>query len=540
MPALATASSAAAATGHATATGHAIATGNATEASAAARGLASLAQQPLSDTVATAESHKPAIATEPFTVAALQAAPQGVVQARCANAAAAATGHANFASAAASAEGGEGSDAPAAQPPAAKRARTVYRVEPATALSIGGATASSAPLAPPAILTSTEQHHTVTYVPPALRRTPRLFSPTEKWSPLAPKKPEIRVGPEYQANKPPEPQHDGAQPEDRAVLLRAGDVTLEFEEPGGPLAPWGPLAPPAAPPGAGAKHLSGVDLNLHMKKSVLRTGREFVSQSFEFAEVDKLAAARILIGLNLRDSLAGAVKYVVYNIKSTKDALLGLLEHVLWNGKHIGKLANSQQDGNRRFISFDALLLYFEDQKDLQKRALCQVVVMRFKMVVTFLLIGFGLPPVHHKLGVMLTAWGADDQTWHDDTLGVTDTYSGLLALMDRGIDLLREGGGCHTMRMAADGDNAEGCIFESPLIHRGKGAPIPSSPKCGRRWASKLDDASKLDGFSMWSDGSSEAKRVTIQSAALHYYGGTNACKIPLADKHAQLSHHE
>jgi hypothetical protein len=277
-----------------------------------------------------------------------------------------------------------------------------------------------------------------------------------------------------------------------------------------------------------------------MKKSVLRTGREFVSQSFEFAEVDKLAAARILIGLNLRDSLAGAVKYVVYNIKSTKDALLGLLEHVLWNGKHIGKLANSQQDGNRRFISFDALLLYFEDQKDLQKRALCQVVVMRFKMVVTFLLIGFGLPPVHHKLGVMLTAWGADDQTWHDDSLGVTDTYSGLLALMDRGIDLLREGGGCHTMRMAADGDNAEGCIFESPLIHRGKGAPIPSSPKCGRRCASKLHGASKLDGFSMWSDGSSEAKHVPIQSAALHYYGGTNACRIPLADKHAQLGHHD
>ena len=109
------------------------------------------------------------------------------------------------------------------------------------------------------------------------------------------------------------------------------------------------------------------------------------------------------------------------------------------------------------------------------------------------MLIGFQLPPIPHKLGIMLTEWDATDQEWHDDSLGVTDTYSGLLALMDRGIDLLREGGGCHTMRMAADGDNAEGCIFESPLIHRGKGAPIPPDRKCG----------SKLTGFTMLSDGS-------------------------------------
>ena len=32
----------------------------------------------------------------------------------------------------------------------------------------------------------------------------------------------------------------------------------------------------------------------------------------------------------------------------------------------------------------------------------------------------------------------------------------------------------------------------------------------------------------------------VMIQSAALHFYGGPNACRIPLSDKHAMLSHHE
>jgi hypothetical protein len=93
---------------------------------------------------------------------------------------------------------------------------------------------------------------------------------------------------------------------------------------------------------------------------------------------------------------------------------------------------------------------------------------------------------------------------------------------MNLGIDLSREGGGWHAMRMAAVEKNAEGCIFESALIHRGKGAPIPLDRERG----------SKLTGFTMWSDGSSEAKRVTIQSAALHYYGGTNAWRIPLSDK--------
>ena len=78
----------------------------------------------------------------------------------------------------------------------------------------------------------------------------------------------------------------------------------------------------------------------------------------------------------------------------------------------------------------------------------------------------------------MLTAWGAENQEWHDDSLGVSDTYSGLLALMDRDIDLSREGGGWHTMRMAAVENYVEGCIFESALIHRRKGAPIPPDRK--------------------------------------------------------------
>ena len=174
--------------------------------------------------------------------------------------------------------------------------------------------------------------------------------------------------------------------------------------------------------------------------------------------------------------------------------------------------------------------MYFEDQKDDPDLALCQVVVLRLKTVVTLLLMGFHLPPVHHKLGVMLTAWGAENQEWHDDSLGASDTYSGLLALMDRGIDLSREGGGWHTMRMAAVENNAEGCIFESPLSHRGKGAP---EPPLGKR------TAAKLPGFTMPSDGSSVAKPVMIQSAALHFYGGKNACRIPLSDKYASLSHH-
>ena len=59
-------------------------------------------------------------------------------------------------------------------------------------------------------------------------------------------------------------------------------------------------------------------------------------------------------------------------------------------------------------------------------------------------------------------------------------------------------------MRMAAVENNAEGCIFESALIHRGKGAPIPPDRERG----------SKLTGFTMPSDSSSVATRVAIQSA--------------------------
>ena len=85
-------------------------------------------------------------------------------------------------------------------------------------------------------------------------------------------------------------------------------------------------------------------------------------------------------------------------------------------------------------------------------------------------------------------------------------------------------------MCMAAGGKDAEGCIFESPLIHRGKGAP---EPPLGKR------AAAKLPGFTMPSDGSHAAKLMMIQSAALHFYGGKNACRIPLSDKYASLSHH-
>ena len=130
----------------------------------------------------------------------------------------------------------------------------------------------------------------------------------------------------------------------------------------------------------------------------------------------------------------------------------------------------------------------------------------------------------------MLTEWGAEDQQWHDDSLGVSDTYSSVLALMDRGVDLSREDGSVHTMCMAAGENDAEGCIFERSLSHRGKGAP---KPPLGKR------AAAKLPGFTMPSDGSSVAKPVMIQSAALHFYGGKNACRIPLSDKYASLSHH-
>ena len=129
---------------------------------------------------------------------------------------------------------------------------------------------------------------------------------------------------------------------------------------------------------------------------------------------------------------AGAVKYEVQNIGSTNAALLGLLGKVTWSGKHMGVLGESQEDGKRRFILFTALLLYFEEKNDTADLALCRVVVHRFTVVATSLLIGFRLPPAPHKLGVMLTEWGATDQDWHNDSLGVKDIYSSVLPLMYR------------------------------------------------------------------------------------------------------------
>ena len=305
-------------------------------------------------------------------------------------------------------------------------------------------------------------------------------------------------------------------------------VTLKFEERGAEEQPWGPLRKPAAPPDA--EPLSNDEVNRHLERSVLRNGCMFEPQSYVFDEVDNLPAARIRIWMILPASMPGAIKYVVRNIGSTNQALLGLLKKVTWNGQHMGKLTNSQRDGRRRFMSFDAMLQYFEALEDAAALALCQTVVFRLKMVVTLLLIGFQLPPIPHKLGIMLTEWGATDQKWHDDSLGVSDTYSSVLALIDRGVDLSREDDAVHTMCMAAGGNDAEGCIFESPLIHRGKGAP---EPPLGKR------TAAKLPGFTMPSDGSHAAKLMMIQSAALHFYGGKNACRIPLSDKYASLSHH-
>ena len=125
--------------------------------------------------------------------------------------------------------------------------------------------------------------------------------------------------------------------------------------------------------------------------------------------------------------------------------------------------------------------------------------------------------------------------TSHDDSLGVKDTFSSLLPLMHREFDLQREDGGVHTMSMSV-GNDAEGSIFESSLIHRGKGAPLPERPLGNSRSAS---GSKQLPGFDMPENGSSMSTAVRIQSAALHYYGGKNAIRIPLSDKKAQLAHH-
>ena len=117
----------------------------------------------------------------------------------------------------------------------------------------------------------------------------------------------------------------------------------------------------------------------------------------------------------------------------------------------------------------------------------------------TLLLIGFQLPPIPHKLGIMLTEWGATDQNWHDDSLGVKDTYSSVLPLMHREVDLQREDGGVHTMSMSV-GNDTEGSIFESNLIHRGKGAPLPERYLCNSRNAS---GSLQLPGIDMPENGS-------------------------------------
>ena len=288
--------------------------------------------------------------------------------------------------------------------------------------------------------------------------------------------------------------------------------------------PWGPLQRPASP--LEAERLSDKDLERHLQLSKLRTGCLFDPRSFNFDKVNDLPEADMQIRLRSDGSMPGAVKYIVNNIESTNQALIGLLEQVPWSGAHISKLGKSQEDGKRRILSFDALLLYFEHRQDPAALALCQEVIFRLKTVVTWLLAAFHLPPVPHKLGVLLTEWGASDQEWHDDSLGVSDTYSGLLAVMKREIDLAREDGNVHTLSMAA----GEGCIFESWLVHRGKGAPEPT-----RRARNE-----ELPGFTMMDTVVQDARRVRIQSAGIHFYGGRNASKIPLSDKYAQLNHHQ
>ena len=298
--------------------------------------------------------------------------------------------------------------------------------------------------------------------------------------------------------------------------------------------PWGLLQRPADPPLPGAP-LSDDELRLWLQRSVLRTGQEFASQSIEFDADATLPSARIPIVSVLRGSMPGAKKYKVQNIGSTIEALLRLLGKVTWSGKYMGVLKASQEDGKRRFILFSTLLLYFEDKNDAEDLALCRVVVHRFTVVATHVIIGFRLPPAPHKLGIMLTQWGATNQTWHNDSLGVLDTYSGLLPLMNRSLDFERADGGMHTMDMTVAND-AEGTIFESPLKHRGTGAPLPEQLVGTRRSAS----ASKpLPGFDMPLDGSASPPAVRIQSAALHYYAGKNAIRIPLSDKKAELAHH-
>ena len=309
---------------------------------------------------------------------------------------------------------------------------------------------------------------------------------------------------------------------------------LTFGQEGDEQQPWGPLQRPADPIEA---TLSDDELMLSLHQSALRTGKPFDPQSIEFDADATLLAARIRIVLILHASMPGAVKYKVQNIGSTNAALIGLLGKVTWSGKHMGILKNSQSDGKRRFILFSALLVYFEEEKNnAADLALCRVVVHRFTVVATYLLLGFGLPPAPHKVGVMLTQWGATDQSCHNDSMGVKDIYSSVLPLMNRGLGFARADGGVHTMNMAVAND-AEGTIFESHLKHWGKGAPLPEQSVGSIRSASV---SKPLPGFDMPRDGSSSPTPIRIESATIHYYGGKNAMLIPISDKLAELAHHD
>ena len=309
---------------------------------------------------------------------------------------------------------------------------------------------------------------------------------------------------------------------------------LTFGQEGDEHQPWGPLQRPADP--TEAPPLSNDELMLSLHQSALRTGKPFDPQSIEFDAHATLPAARIRIVLIMHASMPGAVKYEVQNMRSTNAAILGLLGKVTWSGKHMGILKNSQSDGKRRFILFSALLVYFEENNNAADLALCRVVVHRFTLVATYLLLGFRLPPAPHKIGVMLTQWGATDQSRHNDSLGVKDIYSSLLPLMNRGLDFALADGGVHTMNMAVAND-AEGIIFESHLKHWGKGAPLPEQSVGSTRSASV---STPLPGFDMPQDGSSSPAPIRIESATIHYYGGKNAMLIPISDKRAELAHHD
>ena len=107
---------------------------------------------------------------------------------------------------------------------------------------------------------------------------------------------------------------------------------------------------------------------------------------------------------------------------------------------------------------------------------------------------------------------------------------------MNRGLDFERTDGGVHAMNMAVTTNDAQGTIFESPLKHRGKGAPLPEQSVGSVRSASTSEP---LPGFDMPQDGSSSPAQIRIESATIHYYGGKNAMLIPISDKLAELAHH-